>query len=47
MSECPEKFKIRRQQGHTDSKPTGFIAASRLKPVSLNYENFVQFPVKM
>ena len=27
MSECPEKLKTRRQQGHTDSKPTGFIAA--------------------
>ena len=27
MSECPEKLKTRRQQGHADSKPTGFIAA--------------------
>ena len=31
MSECPEKLKARRQQGHTDSKTTGFIAASRLR----------------
>lgn len=34
MSECPEKLKTRRQQGHSDSKPTGFIAASRLTPVT-------------
>ncbi|XP_022791784.1 uncharacterized protein LOC111331025 [Stylophora pistillata] len=34
MSECPEKLKTRRQQGHPDSKPTGFIAASRLTPVT-------------
>ena len=34
MSECPEKLKTRRQQGHTDSKPTSFIAASRLTPVN-------------
>ena len=34
MSECPEKLKMRRQQGHTDSKPSGFLAASRLTPVA-------------
>lgn len=34
MSECPENLKTRRQQGHTDSKPTGFIAALRLTPVT-------------
>lgn len=34
MSECPEKLKMRRQHDRTDSKPTGFIAASRLTPVA-------------
>lgn len=43
MSECPEKLRIRRQQGRTDSKPTGFIAASRLTPVARE-DPKVRFP---
>ena len=34
MSQCPQNLKNRRQEGHTDSKPTGFIAASRLTPAA-------------
>ena len=43
MSECPEKLKTRRQQGHTDSKPTGFITASRLTPVARE-DSKIRFP---
>ena len=43
MSECPKKLKTRRQQGHTDSKPTRFIAASRLTPVARE-DSKIRFP---
>ena len=43
MSECPEKLKTRRQQCHTDSKPTGFIAASHLTPVARE-DSKIRFP---
>ena len=34
MSECPEKLKTKRQRGHRDSKPTGFISASLFTPAA-------------
>ena len=43
MSECPEKLKTRRQQGRTDSKPTGFIAALRLTSVA-GEDSKIRFP---